>query len=98
MNSVRTLATPSDDGTLTIQVPEEHRQQQVEVIILPVVDYGIPKDKYFFENLAKIQTMDKRDADRTDARMREAMAETAQQAVQNGLTPKILDDILNDPE
>ncbi len=90
MNAIRTFATPDSNGKLTIQVPDEYRDQQVEVIVLPVVDYGIPRDKYFFENLAKVQTMGKRNAE-----MREAMAEMAQQAAENGLTPGVLDDILD---
>ncbi len=93
MNAIRTFATPDSNGKLTIHVPMEYRDQEVEVIVLPVVDYGIPRDKYYFENLAKMQTRDKRNAE-----MREAMAEMARQAAENGLTPEILDDILNNPE
>ncbi len=92
MNAIRTFATPDSNGKLTIQVPNEYRDQQVEVIVLPVVDYGTPRDKYFFENLAKMQTLDKRNAE-----MREAMAEMARQVAENGLTPEILDDILSSP-
>ncbi len=93
MNAIRTFATPDSDGKLTIQVPLEYRDQEVEVIVLPVADYGIPRDKYFFENLAKMQTRDKRNDE-----MRKAMAEMARQAAENGLTPEIFDDIFNNPE
>lgn len=93
MNAIRTFATPDTEGKLTIQVPEAYRGQEVEVIILPIVDYDIPKDKYFFENLAKINTKDKRDAE-----LNEAMNEMARQAAENGMTPEILTDILNDSE
>lgn len=83
MNAIRTFATPDSSGKLTIQVPEAYRDQEVEVIVLPVVDYGIPRDKYFFKNLAKMQTMDKRNAE-----LRKTMAEMARQAAENGLTPR----------
>lgn len=91
MNALRTFATADPDGKLTIQVPEEYRQKQVEVIVLPVADYGIPRDRYYFENLAKIQNSN-------NLELREAMDEMARQAAENGLTPEILDDILNERE
>ena len=93
MNALRTFATPDADGKLTIQVPEEYREQQLEVIVLPVGDYGIPRDKYFFENVAKIQTKSQRVAD-----LKQTMQEMARQAAANGLTPEILADILAEPE
>jgi hypothetical protein len=93
MNALRTFATPDANGMLTIQLPDEYRQQQLEVIDLPLSDFGIPKDKYYFENLAKIQQKAQKEAELT-----KSMSEMAQQATANGLTPEILADILNTPE
>lgn len=92
MNALRTFATPSADGTLTIQVPEEYREQEVEVIILPIKDYGIPKDRFYLENVAKIQSQDQRNLD-----IKKSMAQMAREAAERGLTPDILDEILNNP-
>ncbi|HEV7349405.1 hypothetical protein [Telluribacter sp.] len=91
MNALRTFATADSEGKITIQVPDEYRQKQVEVIVLPVENVGIPKDRYYFENLAKLQNP-------KDAKWREARNKLAGQAEKSGLTPELLDDILNSPE
>ncbi len=91
MNALRTFATADSEGNLTIRVPEEYRQKQVEVIVLPVENIVIPKDRYYFENLAKIQNP-------KDAEWKEARNKMASQAEKSGLTPELLDDILSNPE
>ena len=42
MNALKTFATPSPEGILTIQLPEEYRQQSLEIIVLPLEDYDPP--------------------------------------------------------
>lgn len=91
MNALRTFATTDSEGNLTIQVPNEYRGRQVEVIVLPVEDYGIPKDRYYFQNLAKLQNPN-------TLAWQNARNEMALQARNSGLTPEQLDDILNNPE
>ncbi len=91
MNALRTFATTDSEGNLTIQVPNEYRGRQVEVIVLPVEDYGIPKDRYYFQNLAKLQTPN-------TLAWQNARNEMALQATNSGLTSEQLDDILNNPE
>jgi hypothetical protein len=91
MNALRTFATTDSEGNLTIQVPDEYRDRQVEVIILPVEDYGIAKDRYYFQNLAKLQNPN-------TLAWQNARNEMALQATNSGLTSELLDDILNNPE
>ena len=39
MNALRTFATSSPEGVLTIQLPEEYHRQSLEIIVLPLGDY-----------------------------------------------------------
>lgn len=43
MNALRTFVTADPDGIITIHVPEEYRQQSLEVIVLRLNDFLPPE-------------------------------------------------------
>jgi hypothetical protein len=59
MNALRTFATPTADGTLTIHLPEEYRHQSLEIIVLPLSDFPLPTQQTTSKSLEKTKLSDK---------------------------------------
>ncbi len=92
MNALRQFVTSTND-TLTIQLPQEYQQRRLEIIVLPMDDYGIPIDKNYAENVRKIENKEQ-----NYKKLSMAMNDMAIEAQKNGLTEDILNDILNNVE
>ena len=94
MNAIRQIVTPDASGNLPIKVPVELRQRPVEVIILPTdeVDNGwitVLTGPNAVDNAWKVIRKSK-----TDIALQQSIALLQQEAVQNGLTPELLDELL----
>ena len=91
MNALRQYVT-TIDGNVTLKLPAEYARRRLEIIVLPADDALITEDRFYLENLAKMEAKQENNKKLTDI-----MGKISAEAVANGLTEEILDDILNNP-
>lgn len=91
MNALRQYVT-TIDGNVTLKLPPEYTRRRLEIIVLPADDTLISKDKFYLENLAKIEAKQA-----NDSKLTEIMDKIGTVATANGLTEEILNDMLNNP-
>lgn len=91
MNALRQYVT-TIDGNVTLKLPAEYARRRLEIIVLPADDALIPEDRFYLENLAKMEAKQENNKKLTDI-----MDKISAEAVANGLTEEMLDDILNNP-
>ena len=94
MNAIRQIVTSDASGDLLIRVPAELRQRPVEIIVLPV-DVADDSSLTVLTGPRAVDNAWKviRKA-RLDGALQQSIAILQQEAVQNGLTPELVDELL----
>lgn len=98
MNATRQIVTPNALGNLPLQVPTELRQRPVEVIVLPVEGGSDSMLSVLTGSNAVANTWKVIRKAQLDGALQERITVLQQEAVQNGLTPELLDELLRDDE